>query len=79
MLPGVLKSGSASVKLSRRFHLLLNGTGCDGKSEVILGRTKASTFRTFPCWPIRVMPHCTVPRTANSDVAPPIPLILTPW
>ena len=49
ILPGVPKSGSANVKLSRCFRLWLNGTACDGKSEVIPDRTKASIFRTFPC------------------------------
>ena len=47
-LPRVLKSISANEMFLRCFHLRLKGIGCDGRTDVILGSTKACASRIFP-------------------------------
>ena len=76
-LPGFPKSGSANYRSRKWFHLWLNETGSDGRSDVTLEKTIASTSKCFPSPSICVMSKCTIPRGVQGE--PPIPLILTLW
>ena len=49
--PGVPKSESANEMFIRCFHLRLKAIRCDGRTDVILGSTKASTSRVFSSLP----------------------------
>ena len=63
----------------RCFHLRLKGTGCDGRTDVILDSIKASRSRVFPSFPKLVTFKLIMPCEIDCVVASSILLIFMPW